>query len=680
MITIQLDLLTLKFSADCTIESTISLENSTKESKTSSKKHSPQKKIQKIIPKSPSFSEFCNVLLEECPDIRHILSRLKSLDNNSPDLDKNVESFFTSIYKQYIAVKGHVQSGKTKFIMCVSLLFLWFDISPIIVLRNLQSDAAQFLQRLDDTRGKFYQFLPAIKVISSTTKISSKRSKAALYLCLGNGAAMKKIQRIVGDRYICILDEVDSMDMVRDTSRHQQLSLLKQNAFTVFGISATMLDPLVKERISTENIILLQTSSDYKGMKDIQFYPIKGDSSFSSKIEDDLTMKQPGLLDFLHEFSKRTPINQDGTLYPNIALINVGSTIAPYQSFQKRIQELDLSLCTILYNASGINVWIGNCEYKRNDTIAETLQWLKESFGVERAPTIAIFSCMLAGRGVSFVSEDYQWHLNVLYLCVSDSCDEAELLQKVRLAGRYNDTIPLELYTKASTYADMLKAYYKQEEIVFSVLQQKKEMMDMTIADPGEDKDNSEMSIASDFLSEMSLAKDKFSKRRVIKDGPFPVSKSNNVSSTEWNTGVYVGKEYAPKEWYETYGETVPTRVCTIGERLVEIESDDDSIMGDAAGNEGDELRRLEQKMFPTWSKKIGESKIASWMDSLHPSRKYSRTEILDLCKEHDIVLQHVLVAKYEKSGSRGYGKILTVEKGMYQLHPYLVESHQRYF
>ena len=679
MITIQLDLFTLVISAD--IPADIPKDNQVASIKKTPKKNSPHKK-QKIVPVSQngrSFSDFCNLLREECPDIQHILSRLtiKTLDGNE---DKNVESIFTSIHKQYIAVKGHVQSGKTKFIMCVSLLFLWFDISPIIVLRNLQSDAAQFLQRLDDTRGKFYSFLPAIKVISSSTKISAKRTKSALYLCLGNGAAMKKIQRVVGDHYICILDEVDAMDMVRDTSRHQQLSLLKQNAFTIFGISATMLDPLVKERISTENIILLQTASDYKGMKDIQFYPIKGDSSFSSKIEDDLTMKQPGLLDFMSEFSKRTPIEQDGTLYPHIALINVGSTIAPYQSFQKRVQELNLPLCTILYNASGMTIWVGNCEYKRNDTIAETLQWLKESFGVEKVPTIAIFSCMLAGRGVSFVSEDYQWHLNVLYLCVSDSCDEAELLQKVRLAGRYNDSIPLELYTKASTYADMLKAYYKQEEIVFSVLQQREKdgASGATSVDPGEDK--IDLCVASDLLYEMTLAKDKFSKRRVIKDGQFPVSKSSKVSGSEWTTGVYAGLEYAPKEWYETYGETVPTRVCTIGQRLVEIESDDESVMGEAAGNEGDELRRLERKMFPAWSKKIGESKIASWMDAIHPSRKYSRTEMLELCKEHDIVLQHVLVAKYEKSGSRGYGKILTVEKGMYQLHPYLVESHQTYF
>jgi hypothetical protein len=599
-----------------------------------------------------NFSDFCELLCTECPDMKQILSRLDTSSDSS-----DVSIIFKDLKHQYLAVKGHVQSGKTKFMLCFSLLCLWFDISPIIVLRNLHSDAAQFMQRLDDFRPQFHRFIPMIKIITSSTKMSTKRVKAALYLCLGNGPAIKKISKVVSDHYICLLDEVDAMDMGRTTSRNEQMSLLKQRAFSIIGISATMLDPLVKEKIATHNIILLQTSSDYKGMKEISFLPIQGESVFSNRVDDDLTLKQPGLMKFLHDFSLRSPIVQGEKVYPNIVLVNVGATVAPYMKLQKRIQEDIPSLCTILYNANGITVYSNGCEYKRNDTISETLQWLKDSYGVQHVPTIAIFSCLLAGRGVSFVSEDYQWHLNVLYLCVSATCDEAELLQKVRLAGRYHDTIPLELYTTSATYADMLKAYYKQEEIVYTVLQSKSE-------------------VVSDVMIEMTLAKEKFSKRRVIKDGVFPIAKSEQMGS-EWSTDVYDGMAFPPKEWYETYGETKPNETCRLGERLViEIESDDEVEMG----NEGDELRRLERKMFPTWGKKIGTSRIASWMDALDPERVYNRNEIMELCKQHEIILQHVLVAKYEKSGSKGYGKILSMNKGMYQLNPYLVAAHKMHF
>jgi hypothetical protein len=139
MITIQLDLFDLYISADINSTIATTITAPLKKEKLTKKK-SPQK-IQKTIKTGPvpSFTDFCNLLLEECPDISQIISRLKTIQpcpsgqadqagqtgQSGQAVDnKDIESIFTSIYKQYIAVKGHVQSGKTKFIMCVSLLFL----------------------------------------------------------------------------------------------------------------------------------------------------------------------------------------------------------------------------------------------------------------------------------------------------------------------------------------------------------------------------------------------------------------------------------------------------------------------------------------------------------------------------------------------------------------------------
>jgi hypothetical protein len=602
------------------------------------------------------FQRFVDQLKEECPDIQTIIDRLDT--TNGEHLFKNMN---------YFIIKGHVQSGKTKFMLCVSLLMLWFDISPVLVLRNLHSDSEQLLQRLDDMKIRYNSFLPFIKVIKSTTKTSTKRTKPALYVCIGNGIAIKKINKIVPTRYICLIDEVDSMDMGHDTSRHQQMTILKQNALATFGVSATILDPLIKEQVVKGNVILLKTSSDYKGIRDIEFVPIESESVFSNRVEDDLTEKQPALIPFLHEFSKRTHMTENGKTYPHILLVNVGSTVAPYVKLQQSLKNDIPSLCTILYNANGITVHVNGETSTRRDTISETLQWLKDEYGAEQVPAIAIFSCILAGRGVSFVSEDFEWHLNTMYLCVSTTCDEAELLQKIRLAGRYKDSIPLQLFTTSATYADILKAYYKQEEILVKTVAQY-----TNTSEPGEPD-----TLISDQLQEMTLSKDKFSKRRVMKNGVFPVKKgSNGPNQDEWSSSVYTGMEFAPKEMFEAYGESVPTGPCVLGERIkVVVENEEEEKV-----NELDELKRLERKMFPSWSKRIGESKIATWMDELAPERIYSRSEMVDLCKQHDIPLQHVVVAKYEKSGSRGYGKILYVQKGMYQLHPYLVEAHNKYF
>lgn len=635
-ITIRLDLLTLYIN-----EYTEMKQTNTKETKDEHVKVKP-------------FQKFVDKLKEECPDIQTIVDRL-DMSSNGGQLFKNMN---------YFIIKGHVQSGKTKFMLCVSLLMLWFDISPVLVLRNLNSDSEQLLQRLDEMKARYNSFLPYIKIIKSATKTTVKRTKPALYVCIGNGIALKKINKIVPDRYICLIDEVDSMDMGHDTSRHQQMTILKQNALATFGVSATILDPLAKEQVSKGNVILLKTASDYKGIRDITFIPIESESIFSNRVDDDLTEKQPNLIPFLHDFSTRTHMVESGKTYPHILLVNVGSTVAPYVSLQQLLKRDIPSLCTILYNANGITVHLNGETSIRHDTISETLQWVKDEFGAERVPTIVIFSCILAGRGVSFVSEDFDWHLNTMYLCVSPTCDEAELLQKIRLAGRYKDSIPLQLYTTSATYADILKAYYKQEEILA------KTVMTQSTNEPGEPD-----VLLSDQLQDMTLSKDKFSKRRVMKNGVFPVRKGS--TNDEWSTSVYTGMSFAPKEMFEAYGEKIPTGPCVLGERIqviVENEHEEEK------GNELDELKRLERKMFPSWSKRIGESKIATWMDELSPDREYTRTEIVELCKQHDIPLQHVVVAKYEKSGSRGYGKILYVNRGMYQLHPYLVEAHKKYF
>lgn len=600
------------------------------------------------------YQKFVGELLKECPDLKNIVDRITVQVKQK---EKNPKEIVSSLLHHYIAIKGHVQSGKTKFILCVSFLMLWFDISPVLVLRNLHSDVSQIITRLDEMRSKYKSFLPKIKIIKSNTKSETKQTKSAFYICLGNGIAMKKFNKIVPDHYVCILDEVDSLDMGRDTHRNEQISLLKKNALIVFGVSATMLDPLAKEQVLSEDVILLKTASDYKGIKDIKFVPITDDSVFSNRVDDDLTEKQPGLLTFLDDFSKRTVISQNEKLYPHIVLVNVGSTVSPYIKFQKLLQDELPSLCTILYNANGITVFLKGTMYSRRDTISQTLQWIKDNWGAESVPTIAIFSCVLAGRGVSFVSEYYEWHLNTMYLCVSPTCDEAELLQKIRLSGRYQDSIPLELYTLPATYADILKAFYKQEEIVL--------------------KTTSSDGIISEQMADMTLHKEKFSKRRVLKDGIFPVKKGN-ATEDEWSSSVYHGTEFAPSALYEAYGEQLPQpgETCHLGDQLNVIVEEDE----ETDGNELDEMRRLERKMIPSWSKRIGESKIATWMDELDPERIYSRSDMIEMCKKHEIPLQHLVVAKYEKSGSRGYGKILYIRQGMYQLQPYLIDAHKKYF
>ena len=75
---------------------------------------------------------------------------------DSKNLSKRIEKFEKSGYeydiksleKQYISVKGHVQSGKTEFMTYMSTLLLTKGFSVIIMLRNMEADREQIYKRI----------------------------------------------------------------------------------------------------------------------------------------------------------------------------------------------------------------------------------------------------------------------------------------------------------------------------------------------------------------------------------------------------------------------------------------------------------------------------------------------------------------------------------------------------
>lgn len=594
----------------------------------------------------PTQDEFFDTLRTICPDIEYVLEKIDTMHYQKPC------ELLYNMWEKFIAVKGHVQSGKTNFMLCLSMLSIWLGLSSVIVVRNLQSDVQQLTQRWNDLKHITSAFLPPTKIITSTTTIKKQRPTPTLYMCLGNNVSMKKIKTIVPEKqYMLCIDEVDMMDVGRDTHRNEQLVLLKQRACTTFGISATIMDPLCKERIEPHHMILLRTPSDYKGVCDIKFVPLLNKPEYSASIESNISDNNPDLLPFLDEF-----VHQPVRSTPHIALINVGRTVQPYLRLQTELQTRLSNLVTLVYHAKGVTMHIDGSIVTHKWSMAHCLQWLKTNGGVTRFPYIVIFSGDLAGRGLSFTDEDYEWHLTSLYLVVAKTCDEAELIQKIRLCGRYKDDAPLRLYTTHDHYRDLIKAYYRQEEIVTTLYKK----TNITY---------------QDALEHMTLDSEKFTKRRMTKHTPLLVQKAN-PSETEWSSLVYQGLQHPPRSAFEAYGEDVSKAgtVSLLGIDLANEREDDSTEL------EQDEMKRLSDKMFPSWSKRLGETRISSWMDALEPERLYTRKDMTDLCKTHDITLQHVLVTKYEKSGSRGYGRILQVHDSMYRLQPDLVKAHQLHF
>jgi len=561
---------------------------------------------------------FFDYLISKCPDIKYLLDKIQS--------SSQYEVQFQHFINQYIAIKGHVQSGKTNFMLCASVLMIWHGVSMVIVTRNLQSDVSQLLSRWEEMKP-----IPhlKVKIIKSSTS-KKKVSGPALFICLGNNSSLERIRTLTkGTPYMVLVDEVDSMDIARDSFRSEQLTLLKQSASCVFGISATMMEPLSKETILPKHIILLKPNEDYKGMEDITFHALHMPSKFIATIKGNILEENHDLMPFLQEFQLRPP-NE----FPIIGLINVCRTIQPYLELQKQITE-DMNLTTLVYHGKGITLGYENKIEHRADTISEVLSWLKTNGGVERFPRILIFSGDLAGRGISFTDKEYEWHLRVLYLIVASTTDEPELIQKIRLCGRYQDNHSLELYTTQEIYIDLMKAYHRQEEIVSTLLSKE-----------------SEESECKTIMSNMVMYKEKFTKRKMTKHTELLIQKTNTMNESEWSMDCYPEADTNASN---------PTNESKDNDR------------------NDHELKRLSQKMFPNWASHIGTTRISLWLDALDPEYTYSKSEMVLMCKQFNITLQHLIVPKYQ-SGSNGYGKLLWTEHNVYRLHPELVESHKKYF
>jgi hypothetical protein len=129
-------------------------------------------------------------------------------------------------------------------------------------------------------------------------------------------------------------------------------------------------------------------------------------------------------------------------------------------------EKIKKKWAVIVYNGDGIFVQLPcGKTIQKCSTINECLQTVKTKFG-NSIEYIAIISGDLANRGLSFVSEDYSWHLTHMILCAKDKSSGSNLMQYARLCGCYNDDIPLEMFTSVEIQRELFAYDNLQERCV----------------------------------------------------------------------------------------------------------------------------------------------------------------------------------------------------------------------
>ena len=495
--------------------------------------------------------------------IKNIILFKKSLEEDDEDLPLYNE-YNTKIikYKQIIdqnikiddkpksrkVVKGNIQSGKTEYMTVIMFyIILFVKRSVVIIVRNYTQDKRQFAKRINEFKEKYGKIYKEIEEVCIVENILSKKiqldDEPKIYILLDNReniSRMNKINILSERNYSVIFDEADLTDSSQDDlSRDRDIDFLKRNSDQIIWVSGTVIDKLVKEEgINKEDIVILKTPKDYKSILSGHIKMIKIEGELVSKSTNNVFETNLDIQVFLEEYAKKTVFENQ----PRICLFSVTNIQKVMTDFQNEIEDRFPNIfSTIVYNGEGTMFRKGNKIITNSNGISDCLQFLKMNGDIEVHHHILIISGLLASRGISFVSDDYKWHLSDQYSLISKTTNEADMLQKIRLHGVYKDDIPLILYT--NVVKDIVKAVYKQEELIFSC------------------KENCIEKDSKTLLKDINLSQDKFSKnkkivRSITRAVPYKPKKVKGDDGG-WSTDVYTKKTKVPEKVFHLYDMTI---------------------------------------------------------------------------------------------------------------------------
>ena len=406
--------------------------------------------------------------------------------------------------ENYLLLKGSVQSGKTGLMIRAALWNQWKGLSTVIVLRRSRSEKKQLLDRIRQFNDLGY----GLKV-----------GLGGVLVCLGTGSGLMGVlgvlRGVLGE-YVVFVDECDVMDGGMDTKSGELLGVLKKGGSMTMGVSATVMDSLVRERIDRSRLIVMGKVDGYRGIETFVCKSMgSGVGLASNRVVDDPFVRDPGVKKFLRMVSRLEPFRLDyyGVDVPVMALMNIGKTRVPQKRvFDYGVRKYGDRVLFCLYSGDGVvlgggglggeslvgdwgeSVVVGvggGFVHKLGEVyLPKVYQYLKENGGVSRYPRIVTIGGRLVGRGLAFTSLDYGkyvyesglgfdrmrlseivvgWRTNYMYYVASEHTDQPELIQN---AGRpcvvapREDKVPITLVGPRETLSAVIKALYLQEDLV----------------------------------------------------------------------------------------------------------------------------------------------------------------------------------------------------------------------
>ena len=612
-----------------------------------------------------------------------IFSHTKYISEPKKSEKRKAINVNTIVKKDMVVVSADTQSGKTAFTLALAIKSMLEGRTPIIVTRSLTGDMNKFIGDIENLSVRFNKYMEDNNVVSKKfaitsitgSKLSNKKEIELLeksiskeypriIVALGNESQLGKIAELIKDNYSTfdlLIDEIDNVDYGTDTKTSMVLKPLKECAYQVFGITATPLDAIFSEtELKSANMIRLTKPEDYRGFIDFQVKLLERDDKINGlskkKTFAEILELDGNLEPFLEWFSRRLP-DWSWTKkkhYPRICLIKNSHIIENQnQMYEGIFNRYSSKVVVIIYNGEGVRVnfkdmkpfGINGKKVTPNEyveiSVPEILQYLKDHGAEKKFPRIIIISGKLAGRCISYVSKDYDWHLTDMYYNPAKTTPIPDMIQSAgRLCGRNRGKAPnLILHTTK-----------KVSEALYNGFHFTNEAIERAIAGPLMLENGDEASFKESLCS-IPMNKKKVPTSRKLTSKVKTCKSDFNIVIKE--DGGHSLDNYKYKNFIEEVKSTEPKE---------ELEKE--------------EFDRL-ITMFAKWSK--SESKISRFMQNLNPEKKYSEVEIKNVCKEYGITdISHLTI--FKRNVSNGYGKILQKKNNIYRLHPSLIQEFNKYF
>jgi hypothetical protein len=572
--------------------------------------------------------------------------------------------------KRSLLVYGETQTGKEKFTIGAAIKSLLENRIPIIVTRRLTADANKLERSIKYQSIAFNKFMKDNGIDNQPFEISCirkhkicsqqfKGENPSIIVVLGTKCQLSKVLQYASlypgsfDLYI---DEADDVDYGLESQACGVLKRIKELSYNKYAITATPLTCILSEpNMKATDCVLLSRPDDYRGVDDIIVKLLKIDENSSAvnkkSTYDEMVIDDKNLIPFLDTFSNSFPeyVWKMKQKIPNICLLKNSRIVENQDAMMNGIiDNYPSKFAVISFNGEGIKMFFDGMtecvidgkvvkpKEEADIDITAALQYLKDNGGVKKFPRIIIISGNLAGRCISFVSRDYDWHTTDMYYNPAKSTCISDMIQAFgRLTGRNKGKSHLHFHCIESVAEALYNGYHSLDESI------KRAFKSPTI------ENKLELSFAQSLKNvKMNHKKLKFHGRKLESKIGLITKKIFDVVKGDDNG--YNLSEYK----YKT-------------ELPFDIDSDDDEI-----------IRPIVSESDLKLKKKIGKSlsgpknsSTSIFYSLINPNQKYTREELVDILKKANFKQPSAFLTSVIKPNmTYGPGHILKISNGFYMI------------